>query len=322
MGKEINNYSFEYSELYKLERDIHKVILDSHNDNNNELLVKFKTLFKDKILTTYQPFFNKIGIHAGGYFFANPWNKSSEYYKREVSKFEDIQKNYNTSYVFFDKEMNKDLYKDLIHELFITTRDSQKIQYLQESETYSSDFYNWMPLPDDNLSLTKDEENDRKEYQIHYCTLGEIIYTCFVWRVLASYNFSNHTFDRRIKWNDKFFNFPKTSKYKDYCIEDIIFKEINDTSCNIKDELKIHKLVTHKNSEIYVRAVIKFINSCGINSAVFDYEKAKSDYNYLFEIIGKIILKAKIIIYIKMPTTSVHNVSHVFVHLVQTVYGD
>jgi len=121
----------------------------------------------------------QLGIYSTGFLFHNVTKGYTEFYRENVPP-----PTYRTQYLWDDGLPHWDLSKCL-HWLFVHVR---QIQYeLRGDDLRAEDYFANLPTGSgihDPYAL-KPEKGWRRDFGVHYCTVGEMVYAPFVWRFLS-----------------------------------------------------------------------------------------------------------------------------------------
>ena len=138
----------------------------------------------------------RVGIVSAGFLFHDIIKNETHFYKMG-----NPDPTYKTPYLWDDRQMHKD-WSDCVHELFVLVRTLQVksrkeinehkysgekyFEYSGEKyfEYSEEEYFVNLQCDQNSYRFLEDEKEWKETNHIHYCTVGEMLYTTFVWRLL------------------------------------------------------------------------------------------------------------------------------------------
>jgi hypothetical protein len=114
----------------------------------------------------------EMGIYSTAFLFHDYFKKFTRFYSDDAPA-----QTYGTRYLWGEGVENQRL-SDLVHWLFVQVRETQYTNYS------AADYYVNLPIDDADDDALPFERSWRAEYDVHYCSVGEMLFTSFTWRAL------------------------------------------------------------------------------------------------------------------------------------------
>ncbi|MBI1979831.1 MAG: hypothetical protein HYS58_03610 [Elusimicrobia bacterium] len=184
MGEEVDMYRHPcWRKLDCLVRGLAVEPADSDEiwRNRNRVREKVEKLIKSNQFTA---FCQQLGLLSAGFLFVEIAHKSVIFFSGPQTDGEEKRRpSYLTNYIW--RQSKNKRFSNLVHELFVSIRDRQKHAVRQAGGVHCEDFY--VNLPHPNEIAARNDESFRADYGIHYCSIGEVLFFLYTWRLLSRF---------------------------------------------------------------------------------------------------------------------------------------
>lgn len=119
-----------------------------------------------------------MGIASTAFLYHDLLTQNTRFYEKGKTP-----ETYGTRYLWGDG-CTHEKWSRCLQWLFETDR-TIKINSRDTGISYEEDYFVNLPCKNPAPRTLSEESEWKENYKIHYCTVGEIIYTCFVWRALS-----------------------------------------------------------------------------------------------------------------------------------------
>ncbi len=132
---------------------------------------------------------SRLGVHSAGFMFFDRFTRMTRFFRTDDTP----PSTYATQYISPTKAISDEEFEG-IHNLFLLIREDQAQWAKSDTpdQAQTPDYFRCMPRlldqrQDQDLggALVAEELGFRDRYAVHYCTLGEMLVTSFLWRTLS-----------------------------------------------------------------------------------------------------------------------------------------
>jgi len=252
----------------------------------SSIIGEMQAILDDEVVVSLS---ERLGIVSTGFLFHDIFKNKTRFF--EIGK---TPPTYSLTYLWDDQQPHEEL-SGCVHWLFLKVRHLQ-YELRIRGEPFAEDYFANIPCDSADRRAHNSEEPWRRKYNIHYCTVGEMLFTAFTWRVLSIaidagfgqtlinqiyMNVNSPLSNSECRWRNQFVTQPVSNfeSQKDG-VNAILFSEFWDKSVRNKGiwhEEWETLLLSSTNPAFQVlhrNAVFQFIKRCG-----FTAERTIEDIN-------------------------------------------
>ncbi len=141
----------------------------------NEIVDSMQSIVDEKAVVSL---FKRLGVFSAGFLFHDCLKKRTRFFKED-----EPAPTYKTPYLWDDGQRHEE-WSDCIHWLFVKVREEQCASR-RAGNDWAEDYFVNLPLSEEETRSMPLEQRWRARFGVHYCSVGEMLFTAFAWRVLS-----------------------------------------------------------------------------------------------------------------------------------------
>ena len=142
----------------------------------SRIVEEMQSVMNDKLVVSLC---ERLGVCSAAFLFHDTLKNQTRFYKQN-----EAAPTYKTPYLW-DDGLFHEKWSDCVHWLFVMVRESQ-YRSKRHGDVWAEDYFVNLPLTDLDQRGLIPERIWRTAFGVHYCSIGEMLYTVTVWRALSA----------------------------------------------------------------------------------------------------------------------------------------